>query len=50
MKELNSNITTELTEKLSEIYGKHFKDSTITFNGGYLGDKGTIILRFSGKI
>lgn len=30
MKELNSNITTELTEKLTEIYGKYFKDSTIT--------------------
>ena len=44
MKELNSNITTELTEKLSEIYGKYFNDSTITFNGGYLGDKGTIFI------
>lgn len=44
MKELNSNITTELTEKLAEIYGKYFKDSTITFRSGYLGDKGTIFI------
>lgn len=44
MKELNSNITTELTEKLSKIYGKYFKDSTITFNGGYLGDYNTIFI------
>lgn len=29
MKELNSNITTELTEKLSEIYKGIFKDSKI---------------------
>ena len=44
MKELNSNITTELTEKLSEIYGKYFKDSTITFRSGYLGDYSTIFI------
>ena len=46
MKELNSNITTELTEKLNKIYGKYFNDSTITFNGGYLGDKGTIFINW----
>ena len=44
MKELNSNITTELTEKLAEIYGKYFKDSTITFRSGYLGDYSTIFI------
>ena len=38
MADLNSNITTELTEKLAEIYGKYFKDSTITFRSGFLGD------------
>lgn len=44
MKELNSNITTELTEKLAEIYGKYFKDSTITFRSGFLGDFSTIFV------
>lgn len=44
MKELNSNITTELTEKLSEIYGKHFNDSTITFRSGFFGGNNTIFI------
>ena len=39
MKELNSNITTELTEKLTEIYGKYFKDSKIAITkSSFSGD------------
>lgn len=39
MKELNSNITTELTEKLTEIYGKYFKDSKIAITkNSFSGD------------
>lgn len=39
MKELNSNITTELTEKLTEVYGKYFKDSKIAITkSSFSGD------------
>lgn len=39
MKELNSNITTELTEKLTEIYGKYFKNSKIAITkNSFSGD------------
>lgn len=44
MKELTSNVETELTAKLAEIYGKYFKDSTITFRSGYLGDFSIIFI------
>ena len=44
MQELHSNIENNITKELTEIYKKYFKDSTITFNGGYLGDKTTIFV------
>ena len=44
MKELNSNFSNELTKKMENVYKKYFKDSTITFNSGYLGDTSTIFV------
>lgn len=44
MKELNSNFSNELTKKLESVYKKYFKESTITFNSGYLGDTSTIFV------
>lgn len=44
MKELNSNFSNELTKKLESVYKKYFKDSTITFKSGILGDFNTIFI------
>ena len=44
MKELNSNINNELTKKFESVYKKYFKDSTITFKTGYLGNTSTIFI------
>lgn len=44
MKELNSNINNELTKEFESVYKKYFKDSTITFKTGYLGNTSTIFI------
>ena len=44
MKELNSNFSNELTKKLESVYKKYFKDSTITFKSGILGNFNTIFI------
>ena len=44
MNELYSNTSNNITQKLTEIYKKYFKESAITFNSGYLGDKSTIFI------
>lgn len=44
MNELYSNTSNNITQKLTEIYKKYFKESTITFNSGYLGDTSTIFV------
>lgn len=44
MNELYSNTSNNITQKLTEIYKKYFKDSTITFKSGILGDFNTIFI------